>query len=947
MADDFSQFPEVGAGTRNRDSGDFAEFPEVGASQGGAQQYAPMRQQAGAAVEAGARSALETSGFMAGAALGAGGGGLVAGPPGALVGGLVGGVGGFLAGEMAAEGGFGLRSPEQMDPSVRPGAYAGQSLGGSISVGSAPFALAGTGIRFGDSMVGRFLNQMVDTVKRRPKTVALAEGSAAISAAGGAGIAEVVDAGDATTRVLSETAAGILNPTRLALSSVDFAKGLTTKALMSFSPAARETAAAKVLSDIMAITGEDPRVVARILADPNVFPQGELTAAQKSGSAALGALSEYLARSNAQYGAESAEKATAAMDVLRQQITLLTGTGDPAALSAAAQLRGVYYRTLIQTRVQGAQADALTKAGRIARDTPAAREQLSIRAREALEKSIADARTAESAMWSRVDNERPVQTNNLQNTYNEIVADLLPEVRNEKTPAVVRKFLERVTAARDPEFNYDPETFIIAPSDTSVRGTNANEMKQLRSELLDMARQSDRAGEYGQARIYNQLAEAVLDDMDVAFKQAGDTTYDEARTFTRELNDVFSRTFAGKAMAQGRYGDRVAPELLLRKALATGKEAGALQMQELEEATRFMVQRGLGDETSTQVMLDAQERIFRLAAADSVDPTTGRAKPERIAAFLRDNATLLNRFPEVRNDLLAASRSEVRLRTLENRAKNVEDIIAKQASFGSVMGLYSVNPAESAAAARKASLRAISSPDQESEIVRLVNIAKGGGAGRGGRTPTQVTESMEGLRASLFNTILDRSMRGNVLDVEAARQLMFTPSSVGKKPPIQVMQEQGLIKPAEVANIRKLFDVAAGIQRSQRPGTAVQVEQDATDMTVATLSRMLGSGIAGGAARAAGSQTPSLIVHGAGARLAEQVMTKLPMTSVNKVLTEAMTDPEKMALLLNKAKTPEEAAFQARQIHAWLVQSGLTGAQEAFTPTYEQPAQPPTLFTQP
>lgn len=33
-------------------------------------------------------------------------------------------------------------------------------------------------------------------------------------------------------------------------------------------------------------------------------------------------------------------------------------------------------------------------------------------------------------------------------------------------------------------------------------------------------------GDFGQARIYNDLAESVLDDMDVAFREAGDKTYD-------------------------------------------------------------------------------------------------------------------------------------------------------------------------------------------------------------------------------------------------------------------------------------------------------------------------------------------------------------------------------------------------------------------------------------
>lgn len=945
MADDFEQFQRADAGAGSPSGSDFDQFSPATPSGS-----TSLSQQARAAAEAGGRAALETSGFAAGAALGTAAGAPL-GPAGALIGGLAGGVGGYFAGELAAEGGLKLRSPEQMLPSERPGGFFGQSLGGSVTMGAAPFALARTGIMFADTMVGRFLNQIVNTARTRPIATATSEAAGAVSAATGAAVSEIAAPGRADVRANAELAAGALNPTRLVLSAADSAVNLTRRTLATMSPAARETAAARVLADLTAITGEDPAVLARLLREPSILGEQEMTAAQKSGSVALAGLSDYLAKQNLRYGAESEQKARDALDAIRGQITLLSKTGDPNALSAAAQLRAQYYRTLIATRVAGAETQALRSADQIARgDTPAAREQLSVQAREALSSAITDARAAERALWARVDGTRPVQTSNLEQTFNELAGDLLPEIRNEKLPSVVSRFLNRVTQPGQVEFDYDPQTLSVRPmTPRAAPGTNVNEMKQLRSELLDLARASDRAGEYGQARIYNQLAEATLDDMDAAFKQAGDTAYDEARTFTREFNDTFSRSFAGRVVAQGKYGDRVAPELLLRKALATGKESGALQMQELEEATRFMLTRGLGDDTSVRQMLDAQERIFRIAASDAIDPMTGRVKPERVAKFVKDNPTLLARFPEVRTDLLNAVRTEDGLRRMENRAKNVQDIIAKQGAFAQVMGSNATNPAAMAEAARKAADRAIIAADQEAEIGRLISIAQGGGAGRGGRTPTQTAEAMDGLRTSIFNAVLDRSVRGNTLDIEAARQLLFTPSSVGKKSPVQVMQEKGLIDADTVKNMQRLFDAASAIQRSQRPGTAVEVKQDLTDMATATLSRMLGSGLAGGAARAAGSASPSLIVHGAGARLAEQAMTKLPLTNVNKVLTEAMNDPKKMALLLDKAPNPQKAAEQARQLNAWFVQSGLTGigaaTENELRPYLQQDTTAPQFFT--
>lgn len=943
MADDFSEFPVAG-GKVSGNGGDFSEFPEVAT---GRVRPAPFTDQARAGAEAGGRAALETSGFVGGAMLGAGAGAAL-GPPGALLGGIAGGVGGYLAGELASKS-VGLRSPEEMPENVRPGAYFGQSLGGAAPVMTAPFGAAVSGYRFGESMVGRFLNQIINTAKTRPLATATGEVTSAVSAAGGAATAEMIAPGRADLRVNAELLAGVTNPTRLTFAAYDASKRIVGKAMQTVSPAARETAAGKTLSDILRVTGEDPTAIARVLRQQGVLDGADLTAAQRTGSMALGALEQHLGKVNQQFGAEAAQKARDGLDAVRGQIILLTGTGDPTALAAAAQLRGVYYRTVMANEVELAKSEAIKKAGNISKNTPADRERLSIAARDALEQSLAGSRAVEKELWGKVDNTMKVETTNLESTFDDIAGDLLPELRNEKMPKVVRQFIDRVTTPGEGKFDYDPDTLSVRQFESSAPGTNASEMKQLRGELLDLARQSTITGDVGQARIYSQLAEAVLDDMDSAFKSAGNTAYDEARTFTRELNDTFSRSFAGKAVAQGKYGDRIAPEILLRKALATGKEAGALQLQELEEATRFLSLRGMGDDASMRTMLDAQERIFRLAAADSVDPITGRASPDRIAKFIKDNPTLLKRFPEVKADLTSTMKSEARLKTLENRAKGVEDILAKQGTFAALLGASGNDPTVRANVAIKAANKVLASADQETEMVRLINTAKGGGTGKGGRITITPEVAVDGLRATMFNAILNnsRNTQTGQLNIEQARGYLFTPTSVGKKSLVQVMQEQGILKPEEVTGIRRLFEMADNIQRSQKPGTAVDVNVGFLDTIVNAGFRMLGASAAGKAAKLAGSKTPPLIVHGTGARLAEMAMTKVPMTSVNKVLTEAMNDPEKMALLLTKADTPEKAAFQARQIHAWLVQSALTSTAGTVERAYEQPAPPPPMFSIP
>jgi hypothetical protein len=945
MADDFSSFPEV-TPTSSGAKGEFDSFPAVDT---GKPRLAPMGDQISAGAEAAGRSALEGSGILSGAMLGGMGGAAIAGPPGGVVGAIGGGIAGYFAGDSAASS-LGLRSPEQMDPSVRPGAYAGQSLGGAATFMAAPFAAAPTAFRFGESMAGRYLNQIIETAKKYPIATLAGEVSSAASSAGGAAVSEMVAHGRADIRVNAEMVAGIVNPTRLAISAFQLSKGITMKAVQLMSPAARETEAGKTLQAVFKTTGEDPTVIARILRQQGVLDDSNLTAAQKSGSMALGAVSEHLARVDARYGAEAAAKAKDGLDAIRGQITLLTKTGDPAAISAAQQLRATYYRTLLSQSVQMAQDDAVRAAGKITKDTPAVREQLSLRAREALEKSIADARGVEGDLWSKVDGTRPAKIDNLQNTFDEILQDTLPELRAKKMPTVVKNFIDRVTKPQDAAFSYDPATLSVITPDTAPSGTNVGELRRMRSELLAMSRAAARdPDQVGMERIYSQLAEASMDDLDGAFKGAADNAYNEARTFTREMNDVFTRSFAGKVVAQGKYGDRVAPEILLRKALSTGKELGAAQLAELEDATAFLPTRGFTDDGAHKVMLDAQERLFRLAAADAVDPATGVAKPERVAKFIKDNPTLMRRFPEVQMDLQAAVKSQSRLKTLESRAKGVEDILSKQGAFGSLIGASGNNPENLANAARKAADRVLVSADQESELIKLINVAKGGGTGRGGRIVIQPDDAVSGLRASLFNSILDKSTNriDGVLNLEQVRTHLFAPTTVGKKPLATVMQEQGILTAKEVAGTRELFDMVDNIQRAAKSGTAVEVKTGIGDAAIKLIARITGSRIVSIAQKATNSGNgASIIIHGAAARFADDLVTKIPNASSQKILVEMMNDPAKMALLLTKVETPQAASFKARQIHAWLVQSGLTGVTD-IPREYEQKPAAPQMFSAP
>ena len=89
----------------------------------------------------------------------------------------------------------------------------------------------------------------------------------------------------------------------------------------------------------------------------------------------------------------------------------------------------------------------------------------------------------------------------------------------------------------------DPDTGELVIKDNASLDTDI--LKKFRSKMLNEVRKS-LSGEnpdLDNARIYGQLAEAALEDMNNI--QTGSQEYDIARQFSKNINDVFKRSFLG------------------------------------------------------------------------------------------------------------------------------------------------------------------------------------------------------------------------------------------------------------------------------------------------------------------------------------------------------------------------------------------------------------------
>lgn len=906
----FEAFPIVEPG-EGAGKDEFEAFPILEPSTG---------QKVGAAAGTATREALQTggavSGMLMGASIGALGGPAapVTVPLGAAVGFGAGYLGGGGVADIAQRWGLAAPEPERQPEGLRPYAYAGQVVGGSLPFAGLPLSAAVSGYRLPASKVGNFLNRIIDFAAEYPKTFFMGEVGAAASAGVAAGVAEAYDPGNMPLRIGAEVAGGMFSPQRLILATGNLGVQSVRRAVQSLSPAGRETAAARVLQDIVANSGDDPEVLARLLQDANL-PGMNLTAGQATGSPALIALETRLAKESGKFGAEMEKRAEQGLKDIENMITALRSTGDPAALAEAADLRLRYFRTLIGGRVQAAERDAIEAAGRITGDSPRDRAMLSRQAHNALANAMEDARGVERELWEQVGRDAPARTDALLRRYEEIRAGLLPE---ESLPGIVEGFVARMRG--DAALPGDVAALVERTFGRGAAGpqgqTSAGELIRLRSRLLSLAREAGGQGKSNDARIYGEMAEAALDDLDAAFATGGGEAYTAARAFSRELHDTFTRTFAGDSLAADRAGGaRIPPELVMRRAMAGGKEAAELRLQEIEEATGF-VARNLPDspEAAANVaqMLDAQGRVLRLAAADAIDPNTGRISATRLGRFMRDNEALLDRFPEARRDLQAALGGEQRLQDIQAAAEGANRLIDRRAAFARIARVE--NPADTIAAA-------IRGANPEGDLQAIARLARRGG-----------TRAIDGLRTVVLDYALDKARNTEgVISLPKLQAALFEPMQAGSRSIVDVMAAAGVMNAADIRTLRTAFERAARIGQAGAGNKAVDEIIGDPDAFTTLITRMIGA--RAGAAAAEGG-APTLVAASAGSKFARDLIGKIPAGKVTQVLQEAALNPKFMAALLEKPKTQAEGLKLARSIHAYLWQAGveLAGPEEAPAP---------------
>ncbi|HEY7823652.1 MAG TPA: hypothetical protein VIG24_12495 [Acidimicrobiia bacterium] len=787
-----------------------------------------------------------------------------------------------------AAGRFSL--PDDVRPALRPFAQAGRVIGGSAPIAAIPFGMAAQPARAGAMLptpsTQGMLSTAAETARQAPRQFAMTEAASAGGAAAGAAGAEALFPGSMPAAIVGEVAGGIASPTAIMARTMgrlsdDFRRGFDT-----LTPEGIERATGRELQGLLERAGEPPLQVSARAARENPFG---LTSAALTESPTLTALERSLISKDPAASNALLEQYRVSKAALNDEIIEAIRSGSPEALRGAAQARQRYFEDLVdarialaETRAQGA-ADAIRPA---TADSPSAAGPA---VRAEIEAARADARAMETELWEQIPQDVEVPTDSTIESYRRAREGLLVE-DGESLPAPIEGFVNRAIRTAEGQSNQG--------------GITAGELLTLRSRALRLARDA-RSGMNPNpdlARRLDILADGIVGDLESVPGQA----VDAARSFSRVLNERFGpvRQITGTSAGGG---EMTSPELALQRSIGQGGPRGAVAARQQRESvepirTEFTE---MPETLRPQNVTAEQEQYIRGLLENTINVSSGRVNPDRLATFRRQNRDLLAQFPELDQATATAEAAE-RFAGRSVRALNDLRKSAETSAFARVAAVE--NPAEVFRSAIRGS-----NPNRD--VARLFTLGRRGGP-----------EAAAGARASFLESALEQSKDSSgFIRGDEFKQILERHATAAVN--------NGVMTQQQVRQLERVADVAEQVRRTMTSGQRLEEQISNPSAMFDLLASIAGANVGGMSALGQAAGAP-IVLAGRGASAARNMLIRAPQLKVENFLIEALKDPQKLSWMLAQPTTARQRRMRDRQVNAFLVQIGLTeGAQDdAETP---------------
>lgn len=867
-------------------------------------------------------------------------------------------------------------SPDKLPPHLRPYGYAGEVFGGGLAFSGSAAVMAQGAARLPSTTVGRFLNRTLDFARDNPRVFMGSEAFANFWSGTARGVAETHAPGDKVIGFGAEVVGGLVNPMSVLTRHTPNSVAAIRNFVISQSASGQQTRAGEKLRTFLIEAGEDPDVIInalRVARARGDLPQLGGTADQQTGSLGLARVAAILAQHDQRFQSELGQRATEDLQTLSTLIAAMRGSGDPALVRRAAEEEAKAMASILEAQLAIAQREAVEAAQRISADTPAAREALSVQVAGILDNSLQRARAVERELYAAVPQELRQARARFDSVFG-MHAYLTGEMLETQTlpKELADAILNRQRALQTLE---DHANGVAGPDGNPIGNEavakahdllNIGSLIKLRQAALELGRGAARSTDESaprHARQYHLIADAARRDLvasgaltraeqtpgteflpgrEVRRGQGGRfserTALDEANDYSAALNDTYVRAFVGRLEDVGPHGMALPPELLLRRAIATGDEAAELQLREIEEATRFLQTQGRvpeGDEDAVQenvnLVMQAQDRLLRLAAAASRD-RNNVVNADSLQKFIDKAGTVLNRFPGIRQDLERAVSSADNLKAWERSTSGASDFMDSASMLSRLINVE--NP-------QFAVRGAISSDNPVQSLTGLIKLSQTLPAGGTGISPAM------GMRAAIWDDAMDSATRpdGTISFVDLASAFMDPIRGVpNNKSVMEVMVETGLLPKPEADRIEMIIRRGVAIMRAANEGTGGADLFAESNWIIDFAVRLMGTEAGTSFARA-GDVGHSLVVAQRSAQLARDTMLNLPTARIRQVMIRALSgeplkpggEPFSLLIHLLEPHTTTRGVLRSAQaLHSYLFQAGFFGVERTFFQHYRQ-----------
>jgi len=702
---------------------------------------------------------------------------------------------------------------------------------------------------------------------------------AAETVAGGVSSAAMEGAEQAGAPEWLQQTAGIVAP-MTALPAATYAAGRTGNALRNFSPAVQ--AARGVAGAVAPYTRRGAEALARnrmqelagsreraLELGERINPDNEfgLTPAQQTGEPRMLALEQAARAGDAILDDRLERQFAESMGMARGAVDEIGGNvGDAQGFFREARAR---YTTELRSEAQQAVRNAEQRLQGISADRrPSENSAVVMREIEAAREA---ARTREGELWNSVPRAATVPTTNARATAESLLSD---------TPRAQRGDYPQVASD------------LLLGEGGLGEATTVNELHGLYSRLRQIAREASAgpAPNENRARMANQVAEAILEDLGA---RAGDDAVgraiNEARAFSRALHETFDMGAYGRLARQTVQGDTVTdPRVALDRSVGRGGTGGMTDAENLEAAAAGLAPSGAPgrpNEPARNAIADYIRGRFEGAAF--VPDAQGQmvVNPRSAAQFVRNNQELLERYPELRQEVLDAGRQQQDATTLAQAiARRIEAV--ENARSNPVSGF--------ADASQETAIRSIIDADNPIQAAQAVlSQARRDTSGA----------AIEGVKAALSDEIIRRASRtaDGVQFLEADAMLERMQDGRFRAAMTRVM---------EADEIRRLEEIVRNVQllnQSQTRQPALRGESLSgaqSPRVIQVIARIAGAQAATRTGAGSGNAGVSLQAANLGAGTANQVLNRLTADRASQILADAVTDPRLFQALLMDPSSP-------------------------------------------